>query len=139
MITKFELFTEAINMDDMKNAIDLNIEMQNKKPLNPNQSQPQQDIQKNVKTNITNTQEYINFLNIQKQKISDEINQMENAQRDLMPNNPNDPNNATNQKNFIDSQKAKIKNNKTILKALEDKIKILQTQIANNKEKYLKK
>jgi len=135
LITKFKLFAEAINTNDMKNAIDLNIEMGEKKPTNPNQ--PQQDIQKNAKTNITNTQEYINSLNIQKQKITDEINQMENAQRDLMPNNPNDPNNAKNQKTFIEGQQAKIKNNRAILTALEDKIKLLQTQISNNKEKYL--
>lgn len=138
MIKTFKQFNEAITSDDMKNAINLNMEKQDKQKVDPNaQQQKPQDLQKNANVSVTNLQKYIDDLNIQKQRISDEIGQLENAQRDLMPNNPSDPNNAKNQKLFVDGQQAKIKNNQNLLNALEEKIKLLQAQIINNKEKYL--
>lgn len=138
MITKFELFIEKIGFNDMKNAINLNIEMGEQTPQKQGQ-QPNSndDIKNTANTNITNLQNYINNLQAQKQKISEEIVQLENAQRDLVPNNPTDPNNDNNIKTFIDSQKAKIENNRKLLSGLEEKIKLFQDQISTNKEKYL--
>lgn len=139
MITKFKQFNEKLTPDDMKNAIDLNIEMGDAQKQNPNQLNQKAplELQKNANLKITDIQKQIDYLTQQKQNINQEIINLENAQRDLMPNNLNDPNNSKNQKIFTDTQKAKIQNNRNILKALDDKIKLLQGEISRNKEKYL--
>lgn len=138
MIKTFKQFNERITSGDMKNAIDFRIEKDNaQNPTIQNQKEKPIDDQKNANLKITDIQNQINQLNQQKQNLNQEIINLENAQRDLMPNNPSDPNNAKNQKIFMDTQKAKILNNQNILKGIEEKIKLLQNEISRNKEKYL--
>jgi uncharacterized small protein (DUF1192 family) len=140
MIKKFDEFIkEMVSSQDMKNNLDLNIEKGD--ATNPANNQPQQQqnqaMQKNANLKVTDIQARINTLNQQKQAVNQEILKLQDAQRDLRPNNPNDPQNAQKQKVFDTDQQTKIKIQQDKLKVLEAEIQNLQQEIARNKEKYL--
>lgn len=137
MITKFSKYNEMINSGDMKNSLDLGIE-QSTQTNNPNQP-PQKDtnMQKSATLKITDIQNRINQINLQKKLIGDEIIKLQGAQRDLAPNNPNDPQNAQKLKIFTDDQQQKIKIQQQKLQIFDDEIKNLTSEIERNKQNYM--
>ena len=140
MIKNFKQFNEMVTSQDMKNALDLGIEKSNAPQPNQQQQQQQQQPQaqqKNANLKVTDIQSKITQLAQQKQIVNQEIINLQDAQRDLMPNNPGDPQNAQKQKIFMDDQQEKLKIQQQKLKLLDDEIKNLQVEIGRNKEKYL--
>jgi hypothetical protein len=140
MITKFRLFTEAVTLQDTKNSLELGIEMQNKQSQqqtqqqnqNPNQINKQDPgLQKNANIKISDLQKTLEDLNRQKMTITQELTKLQDAQRELAPTDPKQL------KLFQDEQKAKITNSQNLIKAFDDRIKIIQGEIARNKAKYL--
>ena len=138
MITKFSKYNEMVNAEDMKNALNVGIEQGEAQKVNPNQPQPKDtNMQKSANLKVTDIQNRINQINIQKKLISDEIIKLQGAQRDLAPNNPNDPQNAQKLKIFTDDQQQKIEIQQQKLKLFDDEIKNLQSEIARNKQNYM--
>jgi len=140
MIKKFNDFvSEMVTSQDMKNNLDLGIEKQDAaNPANQQQQQPQdKTLQKTANLKVTDIQARINQLGLQKQAVNQEILKLQDAQRDLRPNNPQDPQNAQKQKVFDTDQQTKIKIQQDKLKVLDAEIQNLQQEITRNKEKYL--
>jgi len=136
MITKFKKFYEAYNSKDMMNSLDLGIENDDNKVI-AQQGQNKQELRNAATLKITDIKNRITQLTQQKSLINNEIVKLQNAQRDLMPNNPDDPNNAKTQKEFIDDQTEKIKIQQTKLQTLDEEIKNLQKEISRNQQKYM--
>lgn len=127
-----------VNADDMKNALNMGIEQSNAQKPNTNQPQQKDNTMKNsANLKVTDIQNRINQINIQKKLISDEIIKLQGAQRDLAPNNPNDPQNAQKLKIFTDDQQQKIEIQQQKLKLFDDEIKNLQSEIARHKQNYM--
>lgn len=140
MITKFSKFNEKFDAKDMQNSLEYGIEQQDQKQGQNNTQNVQTkdpNMQNAAKLKITDIQNRIGQLNQQRSLISNEIIKLQNAQRDLMPNNPDDPNNAKNQKEFTDDQTEKIKIQQSKLQALNDEIKNLQKEVSRNQQKYM--
>lgn len=140
MIKKFNDFvSEMVTSQDMKNNLDLGIEKQDAtNPANqPQQQQQDKTLQKTANLKVTDIQVRINQLGLQKQAVNQEILKLQDAQRDLRPNNPQDPQNAQKQKVFDTDQQTKIKIQQDKLKVLDAEIQNLQQEITRNKEKYL--
>lgn len=134
------MFTEAVTLQDTKNSLELGIETQNKQAQqqsqqqikNPNQINKQDpDLQKNANIKITDLQKTLEDLNRQKMNITQELTKLQDAQRELAPTDPKQL------KLFQDEQKAKITNSQNLIKAFDERIKIIQGEIARNKVKYL--
>lgn len=139
MIKKFNDFvSEMVTSQDMKNNLDLGIEKQNAaNPANQQQQPQDKTLQKTANLKVTDIQARINQLGLQKQATNQEILKLQDAQRDLRPNNPQDPQNAQKQKVFDTDQQTKIKIQQDKLKVLDAEIQNLQQEITRNKEKYL--
>lgn len=138
MITKFSKFNEKFDANDMKNSLDYGVEQQSQTNANPQSTQPNDPTIKNAaQLKITDIQNRIGQLNQQRKLISDEIIKLQNAQRDLMPNNPDDPNNAKNQKEFTEDQTEKVNIQQSKLLALNNEIKNLQKEMSRNQQKYM--
>jgi len=141
MIKKFEQFVnEVITSDQMKNQLDLGIEKQDAQKPDPNaqqQQKPDQGTQKNATLKVTDIQNKINQLAQQKTLVNQEIINLQNAQRDLRPNNVNDPNNKANQSIFDKDQQEKTKIQQDKLANIDAEIRNLQAEIGRNKQKYL--
>lgn len=131
---------EMVTSTDMQNNLDLGIEKQNaQNPANqPQTNQPQdKNLQKTANLKVTDIQGRITQLNQQKQLVNQEIIKLQDAQRDLMPNNMGDPQNAQKQQIFIKDQQEKLKIQQDRLKNFDAEIQNLQKEIGRNKEKYL--
>lgn len=138
MITKFSKFNEKFDANDMKNSLDYGVEQQNQTTADSQNTQPNDPGMKNAaQLKITDIQNRIGQLTQQRALISNEIIKLQNAQRDLMPNNPDDPNNAKNQKEFTEDQTEKVTIQQQKLQALNDEIKNLQKEISRNQQKYM--
>lgn len=133
MITKFNLFKEAVDFNDTKNILDLNLD--NAQKVDPNKKDPEQI--KNANLKIMDVQKRILQLNEQKKLINNEIIKLQSAQRDLVPNNPNDPKNAENVKNFLTNQQEQINIQTQKLNAFDAEILNLQKQVEILKKQYL--
>jgi len=123
---------EIITAQDYKNKLELDMETaEDEKNI-----KDEGDLQKLSKLKITDIQRKMEFLNKQKADISGEITKLQNIQRDMMPDNPSDPNNKANQQKFIEEQNQKILAQQNKLKAFDDEIKLLKSEIDRNKKKY---
>lgn len=130
MITKFKIF-EQTTPEEYKNNIDMKLALE---PNNINKKNPELTKQSNLK--ITDIQGKIEYLNKQKALINQEIIKLQDAQRDLMPNNINDPQYQQKAKEFLDDQKQKMDIQKNKLALFDKEIKNLQDEIARNKNRY---
>ncbi len=137
MITKFNKFNEKFNASDMRNSLDLGIEQDNAKPQGSQPNAQDPALKNAAQLKVTDIQNRINQINQQRSLISKEIINLQNAQRDLMPNNPEDPDNAKNQKVFNEDQTEKIKIQQMKLQTLNDEIKNLQKEISRHQQKYM--
>ena len=140
MIKKFEQFiNEVITSDQMKNQLDLGIEKQDAQKPDPNAPPPKPDqgTQKDATLKVTDIQNKINQLTQQKTLVNQEIINLQNAQRDLRPNNATDPNNKANQSIFDKDQQEKTKIQQDKLANIDAEIRNLQAEIGRNKQKYL--
>lgn len=127
-----------VNAGDMKNALNMSIEQGEAQQPNTNQPQPKDaNMQKSANLKVTDIQNRINQINIQKKLINDEIIKLQGAQRDLAPNNPGDPKNAEKLKIFTDDQQQKIEIQQQKLKLFDDEIKNLQSEIERHKQNYM--
>lgn len=137
MIKKFDQFVnELVTAQDMQKNLDLGMEKTEATP--PDKNPPiDADTQKQANLKVTDIQGRINQINQQKKLINQEIINLQAAQRDLMPNNPTDPKNGEKQRTFMEDQKEKINIQQQKLKVLDDEVKNLQKQIAQNQQKYL--
>jgi uncharacterized small protein (DUF1192 family) len=137
MIKTFKQFNEAFNADDMRNSLDYGIEKnQNKLAQNPDQKNSELNLKNDAKLKITDIENRMRIIDQQKKLITDEIIKLQNAQRDLMPNNPDDPNNAKTQQEFVADQTEKINIQQAKVQALDDEIANLQKEVERNKQKY---
>jgi hypothetical protein len=139
MIKKFnEFINELVTSTDMQNNLNLNIEKGDAQNPAKSQQNQQQDkgLQKSLNLKVTDIQGRITELGKQKQLCSQEIVNLQNSLRDLMPNNPGDPNNAKNQQDFTKQQQEKINIQKQKLDVLNKEILNLQGEITRNKNKY---
>jgi len=130
MITKFKIF-EAITPDDFKKDTELNIEIDDNR-----NNAADKDLKNQSNLKITDIQNKIQFLNKQKIEINKEIIKLQDAQRDLVPNNTNDPKNAEKIKTFIDDQKQKMLIQQNKLDLFNKEIDNLSKEIERNKKKY---
>lgn len=138
MIKKFDKFvSEMVTAQDMQNNLNLGIEKTEATPPDKNPQPIDADTQKQANLKVTDIQNRINQITALKKQVNQEIINLQAAQRDLMPNNPTDPKNAEKQRTFTEEQKEKINIQQQKLKVLDDEIKNLQKQVAQNKEKYL--
>lgn len=128
------MFTEAVTLQDTKNSLELGIEMQNKQTQQQGQNtvnKQDPSMQKNANIKITDLQKTLEDINRQKINITQELTKLQDAQRELAPSDPKQL------KIFQEEQKTKITNCQNLIKALDDRIKILQGEIIRNKTKYL--
>lgn len=131
-------YNEMVNSQDMQKQLDLGIEQSDAQKPDPNKpAQQNMDLQKNANLKITEIQQKIIDLGKQKQLVNQEIINLQNAQRDLAPNNPNDPDNAKKLQQFTQDQQQKMEIQKRQLQVLDDQIKNLQEEITRHKENYL--
>jgi hypothetical protein len=123
-----------VTLQDTKNSLELGIEMQNKQTQQQGQNtvnKQDPSMQKNANIKITDLQKTLEDINRQKINITQELTKLQDAQRELAPSDPKQL------KIFQEEQKTKITNCQNLIKALDDRIKILQGEIIRNKTKYL--
>lgn len=128
-----------VNSQDMMNNLNLNIEKTGaqKPDTNPKPMSLDPNFKKQATLKVTDTQQRINQIREEIKLVNQEIINLQNAQRDLIPNNPSDPNNAKNRQVFMNDQKEKMGIQQAKLKALTDEVNNLQKEITRNKNTYL--
>ena len=134
MIINFKKFNEMVSAQDTKNMLNFNIE---KGSVQGNINTNDKNIQKLATLKITDINNRIKQIEEQKKLINNEIIKLQNAQRDLAPNNPNDPKNAEKLKIFVDDQSKKIEIQKQKIDILNKEIENLKNEVERHKSNYM--